>query len=146
MGFSDTGVDAYFIEKAKGGKKILELESIEKQYDTINEIPDSEQEQQYLIDVNNINEEGSLYEKAYEAYVAGDEKTLVKLSINPLKKYPITYKYMISDRNIEMSGKIDGYLNTNDTYFVIVGTDHLVGNDSVISILTKKGYKAQRIY
>lgn len=146
MGFTDNGVDVYFIEKAMNSKKILELESIEKQYDIMSEYPDSELEQQYLIDANNMNEEATKYEKIYEAYVAGDEKTLTKLSIDPIKKYPIYYKEFIVDRNIEMANKVDNYLKTNDTYFVVAGAGHFVGSDSIISFLTKKGYKVQRVY
>ena len=147
MGFSAKGVDTYFIEKAvTSGKKISGLESVEEQLDTAGGMPDAEIEKQYFIDFNSMSEEGNQYEKIYEAYIAGDEKTLVKLSVDPAKRYPVSYKITISDRNIKMADKINDYLNTKDTYFVIVGAGHLVGSDSVISLLIKKGYKVQRIY
>lgn len=43
-GFQNTGVDAYFIKKATGNQKILELESFEKQISINDSIPDSEME------------------------------------------------------------------------------------------------------
>lgn len=144
-GFNNEGVDAYFLKKVKYGHNILELESIEKQYDIMNEISDSEQEKQYLTDVSSMKEEGEKNEKSYNAYVQGDEKTLTKLSVNAVKKYLETYKIEIKDRDLQMADKIGNYLNSNDTYFVVAGAAHCVGSDSIINILKKKGYKVERV-
>lgn len=146
LGFSNTGVDSYFLKKSSNGQKILELESAAMQFDTLNAVPDSEQEQSDLIDISDMNQEGLKYEKMYEAYKAGDEKTLVKLSIDPIKKYTNSYKKIVVDRNIGMADKIDQYLKANDTYFVVAGIDHFIGGDSVINLLEQKGYKVSRLH
>lgn len=52
---------------------------------------------------------------------------------------------MVLDRNNNMAEKINEYLKTDDTYFVITGVDHCVGTDSIINLLKNKGYKVERI-
>jgi len=37
-----------------------------------------------------------------------------------------------------MTDKVNNYLKTNDTYFVVVDAAHFIGSDSIISILLKK--------
>lgn len=146
LGFSNTGVDYYFLNKSTNGQKILELESAEKQFDVLNEIPDSEQEQADLINISDMNQEGLKFEKMYEAYKAGNEKALVQLSIDQIKKYTNSYKKIVVDRNIVIADKIDEYLKTNDSYFVVAGTAHFIGDDSVINLLKEKGYKVNRLH
>jgi len=51
---------------------------------------------------------------------------------------------MFTDRNVKMAEKIEGYLASEGTYFVIVGAGHLVGEDSVVSLLQKKNHKVER--
>jgi hypothetical protein len=45
-----------------------------------------------------------------------------------------------------MSKKIAGYLNTNESYFVLVGAAHLAGPNSIIKLLEKSGIYGERIY
>lgn len=40
----------------------------------------------------------------------------------------------------KMVSSIEDFLQTKETYFVIVGADHLVGNRGSIEILNGKGY------
>jgi len=51
---------------------------------------------------------------------------------------------ILIDRNFGMAEKIDGYLQTDQTYFVVVGLAHYLGEDSVIQYLMDKGYTVER--
>ncbi len=44
-----------------------------------------------------------------------------------------------------MASKIEGYLKTEEHYFVVVGAAHLVGKDGIIEILKKKGYLVEQL-
>jgi uncharacterized protein YbaP (TraB family) len=146
LGYSlPIGIGTYFQNKAYGNKKTVGLESVEPQLKIMNDLSDKELEKQYLIDVKNMEEVGANTNKLYEAYKAGDEKALVELVIKPAKKYPESYKKIIVDRNIAMADKIDGYLKSDDTYFVVAGVAHYVGDDSVVKLLEKKGYTVKRV-
>jgi uncharacterized protein YbaP (TraB family) len=54
------------------------------------------------------------------------------------------YKKMILDRNINMTLKIEEYLNAGDTYFVIAGLAHFIGEDGIVKMLQDKGYTVTR--
>jgi hypothetical protein len=45
-----------------------------------------------------------------------------------------------------MSEKIFAYLDTTETYFILVGAAHLAGTNSIIELLAKKGLNPERIY
>jgi len=63
------------------------------------------------------------------------------LLVEPLKETPDLkpiYKKMFDDRNIKMAEKISSYLKTNETYFVIVGSGHLIGDMGIVKLLGDK--------
>jgi uncharacterized protein YbaP (TraB family) len=40
-----------------------------------------------------------------------------------------------------MADKIDRYLTQNSVYFVVVGAGHLIGDQGIVKLLEKRGYK-----
>ena len=46
--------------------------------------------------------------------------------------------------NIGMADKIEGYLNNKGTYFVIVGALHIGGEQGLLDLLSKKGFKIEQ--
>ena len=143
--FLANGVDTYFQNKAKNKKKILELESAEFQINLMGSISEEEQKNVFFSNIKDLKQTESETNKTYEAYKAGDEKEMVKLCLDPIKQYDNYYKKMFVDRNIGMAEKIDGYLKTNNSYFVVAGIGHFIGDDSVVKLLEKKGHVIKRL-
>ncbi|ERI93840.1 GumN protein [Clostridiales bacterium oral taxon 876 str. F0540] len=137
---SEAGVDSYFLNEAQNRKKILELESVDFQLDMLNSFTDEQQEKLFFSDIKYLSESDDNFKKLYDAYKAGDENALINLNVDSNKQDPEIYQKMIVDRNIGMANKIDGYLKTNDSYFVVAGLGHFIGDDSVVKLLEKKGY------
>jgi uncharacterized protein YbaP (TraB family) len=54
-------------------------------------------------------------------------------------------KRLLTDRNYKMAGKIEQYLTTDNTYFVVVGAGHLVGDEGIVRLLQTKGYKTRQL-
>jgi len=46
---------------------------------------------------------------------------------------------------MRMTSKIEGYLNSNGSYFVIVGAGHLVGKRGIVELLKNKGYGVEQL-
>jgi hypothetical protein len=44
-----------------------------------------------------------------------------------------------------MASKIEDFLRTKETYFVIVGAGHLVGEKGILQILKRKGYVVEQL-
>jgi len=147
------GVDVHFLNLAnEKTMKILELESVGSQLMMFSSmsITDQTENLQYQIDENNQNEN---YLKMLEAWKKGDLKTLNEISrlkmkedakeLNFLERY---YNMLFTEREEAMTEKIESYLNDDSgkTYFIIIGVFHLVGDDGLIKILQKKGYKTNQ--
>lgn len=140
LGFMpDFGVDMYFLNKAEG-KKILELETPDSQTELMNSIV-------YSVDTNMIDIE--LFKPGVEiidslmyAWENGDSKYLEEIIISQDSIFSfggndINYK-LNDERNFKMVEIIEDYLKSNDKYFVIVGAAHLVGENGIINLLTRK--------
>ncbi|MGZ3595181.1 MAG: TraB/GumN family protein, partial [Syntrophales bacterium] len=72
------------------------------------------------------------------------ESTMTK-SLTEDRRFNTIYDKLIYKRNSNMAQKIDGYLNTNKTYFVVVGAAHLLGDKGIIQLLKDKGYSVEQL-
>jgi len=71
----------------------------------------------------------------------GDYKAMEKLALEIPGEYPEFQPIMdklYTERNIRMVGKIEEYLKTDKTYFVVVGAAHLIGDEGIINLLNEK--------
>jgi uncharacterized protein YbaP (TraB family) len=55
------------------------------------------------------------------------------------------YEKLLYTRNKNMVSKITEYLQTHETYFVIVGAGHLVGERGIVELLRKRGYLVEQL-
>lgn len=55
------------------------------------------------------------------------------------------YELLITDRNIEMTTKIEDLLKGQKTYFVVLGAGHMVGDQGVVNFLTRRGYEVTQL-
>jgi uncharacterized protein YbaP (TraB family) len=142
------GVDYYFLKKAQGKKRILELESLDEQLGLLSGFSDNEQEQLLLYTLKTLNSMGGQVEALVRAWISGDslamESILADAVIRDASIAPIFGK-LFDERNLRMTSKIDGYLNSNGSYFVIVGAGHLVGKRGIIELIKSKGYVVEQL-
>ena len=64
------GVDYYFLSKAQGKKRILELESLDEQLSLLSGFSDNEQEQFLLYTLKTLNSMGSQVEVLVRAWIS----------------------------------------------------------------------------
>jgi uncharacterized protein YbaP (TraB family) len=147
LGYSpELGVDMHFARKAEKTKPILELESIEEQTNLFLNIPDANVLLKYtILDISNFQEGlGAIT----DAWKEGDAEKLNDLLIGEsLEENPDLNSVMdalIFKRNAKMAEKIRGYLSTDQTYFVVVGTAHLIGNRGIIKYIEDAGYPVRK--
>jgi hypothetical protein len=72
-------------------------------------------------------------------------ESLITKSIAEEKGMSSMFEKLIYKRNRDMVTKIEGFLQTKETYFVIVGAGHLVGERGIIELLKKKGYPVEQL-
>ncbi|WP_059103434.1 TraB/GumN family protein [Shouchella shacheensis] len=148
------GVDLYFLKRAlEDGKEIIELETVEEQYNVFSGYSMDTQVQMlenmiqtYEQQADWINQLG--YNWVHSNSDSGRE-TLINIVSNDLERVNGEYQKEMNDtRNINMANKLDDILknDSGQTYFVIVGSGHTVIDPSVPSELKGKGYEIEHIY
>lgn len=149
LGFDPNyGIDRYFLSKATEKKKIVELESLEYQINLLSTLSEKEQELFLLYTLKDINVLEQELDKLVKAWSAGDEKgieLIITKSLKEDKRFVPVYEKLVIERNKKMASKIEDYLKEKETFLVIVGAGHLVGNQGIIELLKGKGFLPEQL-
>jgi uncharacterized protein YbaP (TraB family) len=149
LGFDPAyGIDAYFLSKAQGSKKILELEGVNEQLNLLSSFSDKDQEL-FLVytlrDLNILGNETTGLIKAWSTGNANGIESIITRTVREDRRLEPIFKRLLDDRNKGMVSTIEGYLKTRETYFVVVGAGHLVGDNGIVRMLKEKGYSVEQL-
>ncbi|MBC8385046.1 MAG: TraB/GumN family protein [Candidatus Cloacimonetes bacterium] len=144
---ANLGIDLHFLNKAKENKEIIELETADFQIKLLSGLEDDVQLNLLEESIDDPKETADIIGKIIKAWQFGDTESIDELIVERVKKVPELnsfYEKMFLERNITMTGKILEFIQKQDgkTYFVVVGAGHYVGEDGILNLLEKKGYKA----
>ena len=142
------GIDKYFLSKAEGRKKILELESLDYQLDLLSGFSDEDQELLLLYTLKDLRILDQELEQLTRAWTSGDTRSMesiVTRSVSEDKRLSPIFEKIIYERNTKMASRIEDFLRTGATTFVIVGAGHLVGDRGIVGILKRKGYLVEQL-
>jgi uncharacterized protein YbaP (TraB family) len=145
---SEYGVDRHFLEKAKlDNKNILEVESLEKQIEMLKNLNEEDYLIYTMLKKDTKKEEMRLIS---ESFLCGNESDLKEQLLKDysyaINNYDSIYQKLIVNRNHTMADYIENYLIKNkEAGFMVIGMAHVIGNDGIIQILTKKGYKIEKM-
>lgn len=142
------GIDKYFLSKAEGKKKILELESLDYQISLLSGFSEKDQELFLIYTLKDLNVMEQEVGRLIQAWVSGDAQAMESLltrSVSEDKRLSAILEKLIFERNRRMVAKIEDFLRTKETYFVIVGVGHLVGNQGILKLLGGKGYLIEQL-
>ena len=148
LGFSPVhGIDAYFVKKAQGIKPVLELESMDEQLSLFFDMPDENLLLKYtILDLAKMKQQMN---DLILAWNQGDLDGMNNLMlVVPLKEHPELlpiYQRLLFERNVKMAAKIRDLLMTKQTYFIVVGSGHLIGEKGIISLLEKARYDIRQV-
>ncbi|MBC3920397.1 TraB/GumN family protein [Undibacterium sp. CY18W] len=147
------GIDRYMLDlAAKKGMRIEELEGVKHNSMSYLKMLSENEVKSMLTGVVKLNQSqelrvrlGTNAKQMLQAYREGDLKKLSDLEFNAcsnILNYPLTYcKTIFTARNNFMTQKIEEYFQKTETYLVVLGCSHFVGNDGVLDGLRKKGYQ-----
>jgi uncharacterized protein YbaP (TraB family) len=149
LGFdANLGIDKYFLSKAEGTKKILELESLDYQLGLLSGLSDKDQELLLLYTLNDLRILEQEVEKLTKAWTTGDTKgmeSILTRSVSEDKRLSSIFEKVVYERNRKMASSIEDFLQRKESYFLIVGAGHLVGDRGIIEILSRKGYLIEQL-
>jgi uncharacterized protein len=146
-GFTSPGVDLHYTKMATTDKKErLHFETVEEQIAFLARLGEGHEEdfyQKLLLDLGNMQEQ---IKAILQYWRAGDAAALDK-EMNQLMKtaYPQMYQDLLVNRNKNWLPKLESFFATPEVEFILVGAAHLVGEDSVITMLKNKGYEISQL-
>ncbi len=157
LGFdTESGIDRQLIlEATETGKDILEVESVEFQYEMMaNFTPEI---QTMLLESSVAAYGDPAYNTSFEelarTWCSGDREALAELlkeedsgeDLTPEEQAMIEAynRAILLDRNVGMAARAESYLKSGKTVFFCVGAAHIVGENGVAEALEKAGYTVE---
>lgn len=143
LGFDPSrGVENQIVVDAKkAGKKIRGLETLEMQLKALDGLSPAAQRTFLLLTLEEAATIGDEVDDMIAAWKAGDVPTLNHEMLDSVREQPEVYRSLILRRNEAFSRAIAELANDSNDYLIVVGTLHLVGEDSVLNMLARDGLK-----
>ena len=147
LGFDpESGVEARLTRRARSdGKPIQGLETVRELLEIMAGLPEKQQRDFLLYSVDDAQRMGSEIDDLLVAWRRGDAAAMAKLLAEGYDEYPDLYRPLTVERNRKWIPQIEQLLDDRDDYLIVVGALHLVGTDSVIDLLERKGYKIKQL-
>ncbi|MCZ6619612.1 MAG: TraB/GumN family protein [Gammaproteobacteria bacterium] len=144
---SEYGLEQHFRSKLEN-RQILELESIDMQFDVLFNQP-LDVQIRLLADTLEMEDEiEPLLTEILGAWLAGDDESLSTLILQQSGDSELAQAFnrrLLDDRNVGMAKTIRHYLDTPGRYFVLVGAAHFIGEAGIVNLLEQQGITGQRV-
>lgn len=145
---SDLGLDAHLIELAAGRDlPIIELESVERQIDLLDNLTEAGQLLMLEQTLQQIDAVDSGFQAMLDAWQAGDGERLARII---REEFAVDaggrelFDVLVVERNRAMLHDITRLLQTHDVVFVVVGAGHMVGDEGILAGLATRGFRIRQ--
>jgi hypothetical protein len=142
------GVETYFTQQA-GDKQLLALETLDFQLDLLLNQPLETQIAMVRDTLAQMDQFEPFTAELVIAWLSGDDAGFYQAFEAQSGASQASQDFMhalLDKRNSSMAEKIASYLNSDETYFVIAGAAHYIGENSIIERLKSKGFTGTRVY
>lgn len=148
LGFeSERGIEQYVLGLSRGdGREILGLETIEFQIGIFDALTPELQREFLAQTLTELDEAETTMNAMTDAWSAGELETLRDELLGSFDDFPGLYETLVTGRNEKWAGSLEGMLDDGKRYLVVVGALHLVGDDSVIALMTARGHRVERLH
>jgi uncharacterized protein YbaP (TraB family) len=102
------------------------------------------QEAMLLAVIHDLDAQVANVKEVARAWAAGETGVIEKELLATFEESPEIYQRLLVERNRNWVPFVEGCLDKNERCFVVVGAAHLVGPDSLVAMLEKKGYKVEQ--
>jgi len=145
LGYSpELGIDQHFLNMAKADHKpVIELETAAQQMALLSKDDKNFQDNLLYYTLKDMHELEPMLDEMFISWKNGDAEAFDKMMSKSIKDDPSLieiYDEIITKRNFSMTKRIKGFLKSTKTYFVVVGSGHVVGDEGIVSLLRKSGY------
>jgi uncharacterized protein YbaP (TraB family) len=142
---TELGVDKHFFDKAKkAGMERRGLETVAYQFDRLDQMSPKIQEEMLQSVIADLETQLSNVKMIADAWSRGETSTIEKLLLGAVVESPDLYARLLVDRNRNWVEPVEACIKQKSACFVVVGAAHLVGPDSLVALLQKRGYTVEQ--
>ena len=147
LGLTSQGVDEFYYFKAMTDGKALDwFESPQQQLEFIAALGGEDEDQMIRYALDDVKQLPKALDELKKYWQSGDMGALYQSQGKSFHDdFPKIYQQLLIQRNENWLPAIEKMLTTSQTEFVLVGTMHLSGPDSVLDMLMKRGYLVQKL-
>jgi uncharacterized protein YbaP (TraB family) len=146
-------LDQKLIELARARKlRVLGLEGIEEQISVFERLPLDTQVELLRHALDHRDELAAMIEPTIRAWMSRDLAGIHSASARAAERYPevaehyrILHRRVVENRSIVMAHRLVVPLREGGA-FVAVGADHLYGEEGMLALIEKQGYRVERVY
>ncbi len=140
-GLSESGVDDFLLKRARrNSKPVSGLETASEHVAVYSGLTDRQAEALLLFTF--IPQERTHRDEMpwMQAWRKGDADAIARMMHAGYRDYPAFAERLLGARNRRWIQKIEDYVRSGHTYFVVAGAAHFGGRDGVLSLLRQRGY------
>lgn len=139
------GLDKHFFDRARtAGKQVVGLETALSQVERLDRMPDALQEQLLRSTLDELDTQRDSLKTIVSAWQRGDAAAIEKTLLSAFTPYPAAYQSLIVERNQNWMPQIEACFARPQPCLVVVGAAHLVGQDGLLTLLRRKGYRIEQ--
>ena len=139
------GVDEIFMKRAaKRSMPVVGLESVQEHARVYSGLTDRESEI-LLLSTFIPSETRRGDDDVMKAWHRGDAETLARIMEQESKEFPAFNERLLGARNRAWIPRIEDFLASGHTYFVVVGAGHFGGSKGLLALLRAKGYQIEQL-
>ena len=142
----ELGVEEFLTKRARAkSKPIIGLESAQEHVQVFTGLSDRESEALLLLAFIPGDPEAPDLGHMMKAWKRGDADLLTRVTLANFRDFPSLGQRILIARNRDWIPKIEGYLSSGQTYFVVAGAAHMGGNDGLVAMLRARGLKVEQL-
>lgn len=140
------GLEQYLVRRSlTDGKEILGLETLDDQIGIFDSLSWADQEALLLQTLTDLQAAEAEMTTLLDAWRDGNLDELAAELTADFDELPELQTALVSSRNRRWAAKLEELLEGSGRYLVVVGALHLVGEDSVIELLSARGFDVVRV-
>jgi uncharacterized protein YbaP (TraB family) len=141
----ELGVEQYIRRRAQTNHKpITGLESAQEHMAPFVGLSDREGEVLLLIHFINLGRGDTGIGNILDLWRRGDADALARAMRDALQDFPAFIDRIINARNRKWIPRIEGFIKSGQTYFVVAGAGHMGGSSGVVALLRARGYTVEQ--
>ena len=142
----DLGVEGYLVNRARAAKKpMVGLTPVSEHIAVLSGLSDKQAEILLLTTFLPDEHGKQRADEVMTAWRRGDAETIARDMHSSLSTFPSFEQRLLGARNRAWIPKIEDFMRSGKTYFVVVGSAHMGSSDGLLALLRERGYQIEQL-